>query len=104
MSNQYNAFDTLISGIYENKLPKKIAYVDEFSSYTFENLKESVEQVSYLLSDKGIVRNDRMLIAMLDRFSLPVTFLQPSSFPFTLSFIHAVAFFVFLFPKDPMLS
>ena len=75
MPNQYNAFDTLISGIYENKLTKKIAYIDEFSSYTFENLKESVEQVSYLLSDKGIVRNDRMLIAMLDRFSLPVTFL-----------------------------
>ena len=75
MPNQYNAFDTLISGIYENKLTKKIAYIDEFSSYTFENLQESVEQVSYLLSDKGIVRNDRMLIAMLDRFSLPVTFL-----------------------------
>ena len=75
MSNQYNAFDTLISGIYENKLTKKIAYIDEFSSYTFENLQESVEQVSYLLSDKGIVRHDRMLIAMLDRFSLPVTFL-----------------------------
>ena len=75
MPIRFNAYSQLISPNLKRATENRTAFIDDNGRYSFLELKNAVEEVSATLVESGIKENDRLLIVMLDRFTLPVTFL-----------------------------
>ncbi|MEC9247977.1 MAG: benzoate-CoA ligase family protein [Pseudomonadota bacterium] len=75
MSARYNAYSELISPVLESGMGDRTAYIDDNGSQSFQELENAVVKASQHLLNVGIRENERLLIAMLDRYTLPVAFL-----------------------------
>ena len=73
--SSYNAAAELVSKNTLNGLAKKIAYIDDVSSYSFNDLEKRVQRTASAVQEIGLQREQRVLLCMLDSFELPSTFL-----------------------------
>ena len=73
--NYFNAAVDLIEGNLQAGREKKIAYIDDKQSYTFENLSNLVDRAASSLKRIGLESEQRVLLCMFDDITLPVAFL-----------------------------
>ncbi len=74
VNKQYNAaYELLVNK--SNKILNKNAFVDDFDSITYSELKKNVQSFSFSLLNTGLKKNDRILICMYDSISYPICFL-----------------------------
>ena len=73
--NYFNAAVDLIEGNLQAGREKKIAYIDDKQSYTFENLSNLVDRAARSLKRIGLEPEQRVLLCMFDDITLPVAFL-----------------------------
>ena len=73
--NYFNAAVDLIEGNLQAGREKKIAYIDDKQSYTFENLSNLVDRAASSLKRIGLEPEQRVLLCMFDDITLPVAFL-----------------------------
>ena len=71
---KYNAaYDLLIRNIDKN--PKKIAFIDNNNSITYQELFHKIKAFSYSIKKYQINENDRIIICMHDSIEYPIVFL-----------------------------
>ena len=68
------AHDLLERNIVEGRA-KKIAYIDDAGSYTFEELRERANQSANALQQLGLKMEDRVMIVHSDTIDFPSIFL-----------------------------
>ena len=73
--NYFNAALDLIEGNLQAGREKKIAYIDDKQSYTFENLSNLVDRAANSLKRIGLASEQRVLLCMFDDITLPIAFL-----------------------------
>ena len=74
VNKQYNAAYELLAK-KSNTILNKVAFVDDFESITYSDLKKKVQNFSFSLLNTDLKKNDRILICMYDSINFPICFL-----------------------------
>src|SRR5262249_199255 len=71
---EYNAAIDLIERNLEVR-PQKIAYIDDFGSYTYADLAERVNRCGNVFAALGLAQEMRILLCLTDTIDFPSAFL-----------------------------
>ena len=76
-SNNNIEFNAAFDLIYENSItrPEKLAFIDDDNAISYLELSKKVKSFSHNLCQKGLKKNDKVIICMHDCINFPIVFL-----------------------------